>query len=192
MYLGSRPIAQRNPNGSKTYFFTDAQGSPRAAANQAGAILWRETYRPWGGRYRQQASLDDYPQAYTAQPQDPESGLLQLGARYYNPALGRFYAADPVHYVEGNIHSFSRYAYANNNPYKFTDPTGLYGGWNDKSPGDPTGSGGGSFAGLSGTGYGGYVTGGSAGASTYSYPDFDFSMPSWAFRAWGAFLFALI
>ena len=125
VYLGSRPIAQRNPNGSKTYFFTDAQGSPRAAANQAGAILWRETYRPWGGRYRQQASLDDYPQAYTAQPQDPESGLLQLGARYYNPALGRFYAADPVHYVEGNIHSFSRYAYANNNPFTFVDPLGL-------------------------------------------------------------------
>jgi uncharacterized protein RhaS with RHS repeats len=47
-----------------------------------------------------------------------------MSARYYNPTLGRFISPDPVHFVEGNIHSFNRYAYANNNPMRYIDPTG--------------------------------------------------------------------
>jgi uncharacterized protein RhaS with RHS repeats len=47
-----------------------------------------------------------------------------MSARYYNPTLGRFISPDPVHYVEGNIHSFNRYAYANNNPMRYIDPDG--------------------------------------------------------------------
>jgi hypothetical protein len=31
---------------------------------------------------------------------------------------------DPVGVDENNVHSHNRYAYANNNPYKFVDPTG--------------------------------------------------------------------
>jgi hypothetical protein len=50
-----------------------------------------------------------------------------MSARYYNPTLGRFISPDPVHFIEGNIHSFNRYAYANNNPMKFVDPDGREG-----------------------------------------------------------------
>jgi len=43
--------------------------------------------------------------------------------------IGRFYSNDPVgvigHIGRGNpTHGFNRYAYANNNPYKYTDPNG--------------------------------------------------------------------
>ena len=39
--------------------------------------------------------------------------------------LGRFTAIDPVDWNETNpIHSFNRYAYANNNPLKYIDPDG--------------------------------------------------------------------
>ena len=52
-----------------------------------------------------------------------------MQARYYDPVIGRFYSNDPVGTLEhlggtGGIHGFNRYAYANNNPYKYVDPDG--------------------------------------------------------------------
>ena len=44
--------------------------------------------------------------------------------RYYDPVIGRFLSVDPV-LADGNTGaSFNRYWYANNNPYRFTDPDG--------------------------------------------------------------------
>jgi len=48
--------------------------------------------------------------------------LLDLDARYYDPLIGRFYSNDPIGFHD--VHSFNRYAYANNNPYKYVDPDG--------------------------------------------------------------------
>lgn len=45
-----------------------------------------------------------------------------MQARYYDPVIGRFYSNDPLGFRD--THSFNRYAYANNNPYKFIDPDG--------------------------------------------------------------------
>jgi hypothetical protein len=36
--------------------------------------------------------------------------------------IGRFYSNDPVGF--SNIHNFNRFAYANNNPFKYVDPDG--------------------------------------------------------------------
>jgi len=51
-----------------------------------------------------------------------------MQARYYDPVIGRFYSNDPVSatsfVMQGNIHGFNRYVYANNNPYKYIDPNG--------------------------------------------------------------------
>ena len=53
---------------------------------------------------------------------------MYMQARYYDPVIGRFYSNDPVsalgHLSQGNIQGFNRYAYANNNPYKYVDPDG--------------------------------------------------------------------
>ncbi|CAB0150932.1 hypothetical protein PSI9734_01371 [Pseudidiomarina piscicola] len=54
-----------------------------------------------------------------------------MQARYYDPVIGRFYSNDPVdtlgHMSRGNpVQGFNRYAYANNNPYKYTDPDGEF------------------------------------------------------------------
>jgi hypothetical protein len=46
-----------------------------------------------------------------------------MQARYYDPAIGRFYSNYPIEFRD--VHSFNRYAYANNNPYKYIDPTGM-------------------------------------------------------------------
>jgi RHS repeat-associated protein len=45
--------------------------------------------------------------------------------RYYDPSIGRFLSVDPVGPLSNPINHFGRYHYANNNPYKYTDPDGL-------------------------------------------------------------------
>jgi len=53
--------------------------------------------------------------------------LYDYGARFYDPALGRFISADTVVPGAGNPQALNRYAYVLNNPLKYTDPTGHQG-----------------------------------------------------------------
>lgn len=107
-----------------TYYHHDALGSPVAATDDGGNLLWREDYMPYGERVRNPANATDNTLWYTGKPEEPALGLQYFGARWYDPSLGRFTGIDPVGFKQGNIHSFNRYAYANNNPYVFVDPDG--------------------------------------------------------------------
>jgi RHS repeat-associated protein len=107
-----------------TYFHNDLAGSAVAASDSSGAIIWRESYRPYGERLTNASASQDNSQWYTGHRQDAESGLVYMGARHYDPLIGRFLSIDPAPFTEGNPHSFNRYAYANNNPVKFVDPDG--------------------------------------------------------------------
>ena len=51
------------------------------------------------------------------------TGLVHFGFRDYDPAAGRWTAIDPALYDggQGNL-----YAYANDDPVDFRDPTGLF------------------------------------------------------------------
>ncbi|WP_266510094.1 polymorphic toxin-type HINT domain-containing protein [Streptomyces uncialis] len=55
---------------------------------------------------------------------DTDTGLTHLGAREYDPAVGRFISVDPIMDLADSqqIHG---YTYANNNPVTYSDPTGL-------------------------------------------------------------------
>jgi RHS repeat-associated protein len=49
-------------------------------------------------------------------------GLMFFNARWLDPAIGRFAQADSI--VPSGVQGYDRYAYGNNNPIKYTDPTG--------------------------------------------------------------------
>ena len=93
-------------------------------ADPAGNIVWKENYRPFGERLSNQAASADNRQWFHGKAADTDTGLQYFGARYYDPVLGRFMGVDPVGFQEDNIHSFNKYAYGNNNPYRFIDPDG--------------------------------------------------------------------
>ena len=50
--------------------------------------------------------------------------LTTLLASLGGNASARFVGVDPAEFKEDNIHSFNRYVYGNNNPYRYGDPDG--------------------------------------------------------------------
>jgi len=106
-----------------TYMHTDALGTPVAATDESGNVLWREHYTPFGEKVDKEAASVNNSIGYTGHVNDSDTGLTYMQARYYDPVIGRFYSNDPIGFRD--VHSFNRYAYANNNPYKYTDPTGM-------------------------------------------------------------------
>lgn len=111
---------------STTYYHNDALGSPVAASDENGNLLWREEYRPYGERVQNDPAAEDNTRWYTGHPHDQETGLTYAGARYYDPIVGRFMATDPAGFVEESPISFNRYAYGNNNPYRYLDQNGEF------------------------------------------------------------------
>lgn len=112
--------------GPITYFHNDVSGSPMAATDESGNLLWKENYKPYGEKLNQSAPSSSNAIGYHGKPYDDVTGLSYMGARYYDPVLGRFMGIDPVDFQADNLHSFNRYTYANNNPYKYVDPDGYY------------------------------------------------------------------
>ena len=107
-----------------TYIHNDALGSPVAGTDEQGNVKWRSHYQPYGEEVLGERQLFGVRSGYTGHRDDPETGLTYMGARYYSPAIGRFMGVDPAGVDQTNINSFNRYAYANNNPYRFVDPDG--------------------------------------------------------------------
>lgn len=107
-----------------TYFHNDISGSPMLATDSSGDVVWKENYQPYGDRLNNQAASTNNKLWFAGKPYDTNTGLSYMGARYYDPILGRFMGTDPKGFDPENLHSFNRYAYANNNPYKYVDPDG--------------------------------------------------------------------
>lgn len=107
-----------------TFFHNDGAGSPVLATDVNGLQAWRETYRPYGDRLIQSAASSNNKLWFGGKQFDSNTGLIYLGRRYYDPTAGRFMGIDPLPVDFNNFYTFNRYAYANNNPYKFVDPSG--------------------------------------------------------------------
>ncbi|WP_368564803.1 RHS repeat domain-containing protein [Pseudoxanthomonas sp. UTMC 1351] len=120
LLVSGGPLAQAQT--TVEYIHTDALGSPVAVTNQAGQVIERLDYEPYGAIIGQ----PNYGGiGFTGHVQDAATGLTYMQQRYYDPQCGCFLSVDPVTaYDKGDMRFFNRYAYAFNNPYKFTDPDG--------------------------------------------------------------------
>ena len=103
------------------YHLGDQLGSSSVVLDGSGGFFNREEYTPYG-----ETSFGSYARKryrFTAKERDEESGLGYHGARYHASWLARWISCDPYGYVDG----LNVYAFARNNPVRFTDPTGLQG-----------------------------------------------------------------
>ncbi|MGX7826360.1 RHS repeat-associated core domain-containing protein [Actinokineospora sp. 24-640] len=110
--------AARTAAGVTDTVLTDAQGSVIGLGRADGTIAATQSYDPFG----LPAATGD-PRgsdlSYTGR-QDDGTGLLQYRQRYYSPALQRFISEDPIGMAGGT----NLYAYVENSPANFVDPTG--------------------------------------------------------------------
>lgn len=104
-----------------TYYYTDSQGSVLATADESGRVLTVSDRKPYGDRAM---GLPEEGPGYAGHVDDPDTGLVYMQARYYDPSVGRFLSVDPDAAGDGDVHGISRFAYGNDNPVAYRDPDG--------------------------------------------------------------------
>ena len=102
----------------EAFDFPNALGSNIVLTDDNQNPLVRYEYDVFGA-IRSETGTSDNTRKFTGKEWDADSNLYYYGARYYDPYIGRFTQRDPI----GD--GVNWYAYAENNPLAFIDPTGL-------------------------------------------------------------------
>jgi|GEM_PF-2710398 len=112
------------PEERDTYYvFSDVLGSTVMLFGMTTGRVVVYDYDEFG-TYSAVSGTDLTRFTFTGAPYYKSPGLFQMGARYYNPAVGRFITRDTY---RGNIYqpwTQNLYTYCNNNPVNYVDPTG--------------------------------------------------------------------
>ncbi|CRK56760.1 FIG01043295: hypothetical protein [Alloactinosynnema sp. L-07] len=106
------------------WLLSDHHGTAQVAVDATTLAATRSRTTPYG---EDRATAAGWPTAldrgFVGGTKDP-TGLTHIGAREYDPALGRFISVDPV-IDPKDPQQLNAYAYAGNNPVSFSDPDGL-------------------------------------------------------------------
>jgi RHS repeat-associated protein len=129
VFAGSRQIAEITRRGATTqtdYLHHDALGSLNVVSRDNPSFIERQGFDPFGAPSTPYA-LDDSSvlTGFTGHEHDPESGLVDMGGRVYDPILGRFLTADPIVSAPFWSQGLNLYAYTFNSPLNYTDSSGL-------------------------------------------------------------------
>jgi RHS repeat-associated protein len=112
------------------HYLRDELGSVVGLTNEAGAVVERYAYDPYGSAYIEDTGTGQFvsgskygnPFLWTGQRYDAVAGLYHFLFRSYSPRLGRWLQRDPLEYIDGP----SLVEYARSNPKGLVDP---WGGW---------------------------------------------------------------
>lgn len=125
----------RSSSGTVSYQVANGQGTALTAVNAATLAVTRRSFDPWGnprGTKPTSWVAPDENHGFLGQPADPVTGLNLLGARNYDPVIGRFLTPDPI-FQAGDPNQMGGYTYAADNPASSSDPTGYDDWYNDPS-----------------------------------------------------------
>ena len=123
------PVAIRSSLGSTQvvdYEFTDPHGTATLEMDATTQQVARQEFTPYGAPRANAngTTWNDPTRGFLDKPQDTSTGYTDIGARKYDPTLGRFISDDPE--LETNDpQELGGYAYAADNPTTDSDPTGL-------------------------------------------------------------------
>ncbi|MCF6524832.1 polymorphic toxin-type HINT domain-containing protein [Streptomyces sp. JJ36] len=119
-----RTASDTEPDGELTWLMSDGQASTQLTVLAATGAVTRRRYTPYGDQRGGTTLPAGTDRGFLGEPEDDATGLSLLGARMYDPALGRFLSTDELvsPYDPQNL---GAYAYARNNPVLYSDPSGL-------------------------------------------------------------------
>jgi RHS repeat-associated protein len=123
IYVNGMPLAVLASSGKKSalyYAHTDRLTTPQLATTNTQTAAWSTTYQPYGTTGLINGSITQnlrFPGQYA----DVETHFYYNLNRDYMPNLGRYLESDSIGLVAGP----NPYLYANANPPKFVDPSGL-------------------------------------------------------------------
>jgi RHS repeat-associated protein len=115
------------------YTLKDHLGGTTHTVDSRGQVVSHQQYHPYGKTAHRDGQRPTYGFAGSEIEEEEELGLMQFGARWYAPEIGRWVSADPLFVgapnknVESPLES-GLYSYVANGPTNATDPTGLYKG----------------------------------------------------------------
>jgi RHS repeat-associated protein len=109
-------------DGRRYRYIKDVRGSPILLVDvESGEVAQRLVYSPWG-EVLEDSNPGFQPFGFTGGLYDPDTGLVRLGARDYDPAAGRWTQRDPIGFAGGDT---NLYAYVGGDPINLTDTSGL-------------------------------------------------------------------
>lgn len=108
-------------NTTVFHLLTDQVGSVRRVVSTAGSPAQQTDYDAWG-RIKSDSVPGFQPFGFAGGLYDKDTGLVQMGARWYDPVVGRFVKKDPILFGGGQV---NLYAYVGNDPVNRKDPSGL-------------------------------------------------------------------
>ncbi|GAB3545010.1 polymorphic toxin-type HINT domain-containing protein [Actinopolyspora lacussalsi] len=119
---GGRTVAVRESGAGLTWLASDHQGTSKLAVDAGSLETTRRRFLPFGGSRGDPA---DFPgeKGFVGGTIDSSVGLTTLGARQYDPSIGRFLSVDPVMDLT-DPQQMHGYTYGNNSPLTYSDPSG--------------------------------------------------------------------
>jgi len=100
----------------------DHQGTASVSINQATQVATIRRQLPYGAPRGTNPTWPNS-EGFVGGTRD-NTGLTHLGAREYDPGVGRFVSVDPLQDLN-DPQQWNGYTYSNNNPTTFSDPSGL-------------------------------------------------------------------
>jgi RHS repeat-associated protein len=122
VFAGDTRIAVRTDADVK-FYHQNHQGSTALVTDAAGRILEGLDYLPFGAT-QSDAGAVSMTHKFTGQALDPETGLYDYKARFYDPVLGRFLSPDTLLQNVYDPQALNRYTYCRNNPVVLVDESG--------------------------------------------------------------------
>ena len=115
------PVEASVTGGKLYYVHNDHLGTPQVMTDEAGGVVWRAIYAPFGEATIDDASTVTLNLRFPGQYYDQETGMHYNYFRHYDPETGRYMTSDPIG-LGGGMNTF---VYVLGNPLRWSDYRGL-------------------------------------------------------------------